>query len=54
MADIKGKILILGSVYGPNEHNPAFFVNLKNDISSLGNVPVILGETGIVRTQLIM
>jgi exonuclease III len=37
------KVLTLGSIYGPNEHNPAFFQSLFNAITSLGNVPVVIG-----------
>ena len=41
--DIKGKTLILGSIYGPNSHCPNFFVKLKNSLDRLGNFPIILG-----------
>jgi exonuclease III len=43
MAEINGKNVLLGSIYGPNDHNPGFFENLRNDINSFGEVPVILG-----------
>ncbi len=38
-----GKELIIGSVYGPNNHNPAFFDRLHTILSRLGNLPVIIG-----------
>jgi len=43
MADIKGTSLIIGSIYGPNDHCKPFFDRLKADIVELGNVPVVLG-----------
>jgi len=43
MAELKGNTIILGSIYGPNSHDINFFTSLKNDISSLGNFPVVLG-----------
>ena len=43
LTEIKGRHLILGSIYGPNDHNPVFFRDLQRDISRLGNYPVILG-----------
>ena len=36
-ANIQGNILITGSIYGPNEYCPEFFVNLKNGIQTLGD-----------------
>ena len=39
----KGEKLILGSIYGPNTHNPGFFGRLKNGLRQLGNFPTILG-----------
>jgi len=41
-AKIQGKELILGSIYGPNEHNHNFFISLFNCIHGLGNLPIIL------------
>jgi exonuclease III len=41
--NINGKILILGSVYGPNNHDPEFFRFIEQAIVNLGNHPVILG-----------
>ena len=43
LVDLKGKHLILGSIYGPNEHDPTFFRNLQRDILMLGDYPIILG-----------
>jgi exonuclease III len=40
---IKGKTYIIGSIYGPNNHNAAFFSNLERSIRSLGDFPIILG-----------
>jgi hypothetical protein len=37
------KEIIIGSVYGPNKHCPAFFDNLYASISRLGNLPTIIG-----------
>ena len=42
-ATVCNTTVILGSIYGPNETNPNFFVNLKNAILRLGNHPCILG-----------
>ena len=39
----KGKQLILGSIYGPNEVNPGFFHRLNRSLIKLGNSLVILG-----------
>jgi exonuclease III len=41
--DINGFRLTIGSIYGPNEHNPAFFRNLYNAIQRLGTQPIIIG-----------
>jgi exonuclease III len=41
-AQIKGKPVILGAIYGPNTLNVEFFRDLESDINSLGNIPVIL------------
>jgi len=43
LADIKGKNIIIGSIYGPNDHDVQFFRNLKRDILALGDYPVIIG-----------
>ena len=42
-ANIYGKTYILGSIYGPNEHDPGFFISLFRGISSLGEHEIILG-----------
>ncbi len=42
-ADINSSTVIFGSVYGPNESNPNFYINLKNSIRRLGDHPCILG-----------
>ena len=41
--EIRGKTLILGSVYGPNKIDENFFKNLKTSITELGNYPIIIG-----------
>jgi exonuclease III len=41
--DIEGKKYIIGAIYGPNDHDPNFFNNLRTSILSLGNFPVLLG-----------
>jgi exonuclease III len=40
-----GKELIIGSIYGPNLHNPAFFANLQLSLQRLGSgtLPVVIG-----------
>jgi exonuclease III len=38
----KGKKLIIGSIYGPNDYNPDFFERLKDDILALGNHSIVL------------
>jgi hypothetical protein len=40
---VKGKRIIVGSVYGPNVNNRQFFDNLKHDIRSFGTENIILG-----------
>jgi hypothetical protein len=41
-----GKELIIGSIYGPNHHNPAFFANLKSSLNRLGSdtIPIVIGR----------
>ena len=51
MAELKGNRVIIGSIYGPNDHDNNFFTSLERDIVSLGNYPVILGGIGIVLCQ---
>jgi exonuclease III len=40
---LRGQKFIIGVIYGPNEHNPAFFRNLYEACRRLGNAPLILG-----------
>jgi exonuclease III len=42
-ARINDHTVIIGSVYGPNENNPNFYVKLKTSIQNLGNHPCVLG-----------
>jgi exonuclease III len=39
---VKGKRIIVGSIYGPNVNNRQFFVNLENDIRSFGTENIII------------
>jgi len=41
-ATIQGKIYILCSIYGPNNHDQGFFISLKNALSQLGDFPIIM------------
>ena len=34
---------VVGSVYGPNRYEPAFFAWIRNYLSTLGNTPVVIG-----------
>jgi hypothetical protein len=40
---VQGKQLVVGSIYGPNNTDHAFFDNLNRDLFAFGNVPIILG-----------
>jgi hypothetical protein len=40
---LKNNFNIIGSVYGPNEHDPGFFISLYRDIKGLGDFPIVLG-----------
>jgi hypothetical protein len=43
---IKGEDVVIGSIYGPNDHNEGFFTNLKANLKTLSNdlaTPIILG-----------
>ena len=42
-ATIQGKTYILCSIYGPNAHCPAFFIDLYNAINHQGDYPIIMG-----------
>ena len=37
------RLLVIGSVYGPNEDDVIFFRDLRAGIEQLGNMPIILG-----------
>ena len=41
-AKIKGNLYILCSIYGPNAHDPNFFISLFNSITNLGPHPIII------------
>jgi hypothetical protein len=49
-ANVKGSPVILGSLYGPNEHDPGFFITLFRTIRSMGDHPIILGGGGVGET----
>jgi hypothetical protein len=38
-----GKEIIIGSIYGPNTHNPGFFDRLSGSLTRLGDVPIVIG-----------
>jgi exonuclease III len=42
-AEIQGRKYILGAIYGPNNFDNNFFINLCRDIRSLGNHPIVIG-----------
>jgi exonuclease III len=42
-ASLNGSVFIIGSIYGPNEHNPEFFQSLYRAIIRLGNHPILIG-----------
>jgi exonuclease III len=42
-AEIKGKELLLGSIYGPNTVNRAFFLRIRKILLKHTNIPVIVG-----------
>ena len=42
-AEIKGTVLTIGSIYGPNSHDRTFFTKLNNAVQILGCDNVILG-----------
>jgi exonuclease III len=37
------KEIIIGSIYGPNTHNPGFFDRLSESLIRLGDVPIVIG-----------
>jgi len=42
-ATLQGKEVILCSVYGPNNHDPNFFITLFNNLQGFRNIPIIMG-----------
>ena len=38
-----GKEFLIGSIYGPNKHEPRFFLSLRELIADAGAIPVVLG-----------
>ena len=45
-AKIKGTVMTLGAIYGPNNFDPDFFANLSRDIRNIGGTNIIIGVTG--------
>ena len=41
--NMSGRFIILGAVYGPNDHDRNFFTTLSENIRLLGDFPIILG-----------
>jgi exonuclease III len=42
-AEVLNQTVILGSIYGPNNRDDEFFVNLSASLNRLGNYPTIIG-----------
>ena len=42
-ACIQCRTVILARIYGPNEHDPNFFISMYNKLKSLGEYPIIIG-----------
>ena len=42
-ARIKGTVMTLAAIYGPNNFEPDFFVNLSRDIRNIGGTNIIMG-----------
>ena len=41
--ELRGNIIILGAVYGPNKTDPNFFASLANDLRNMGDYPTVIG-----------
>ena len=41
--EMAGKSVIIGAIYGPNDHDQNFFITLKENIRAMGNLPIIFG-----------
>jgi exonuclease III len=46
---LKGRRMVLGSVYGPNENNPAFYERLRTDLVRLGQDIIIGGDFNTIQ-----
>ena len=46
-ARIKGTVMTLAAIYGPNKYEPDFFVNLSRDIRNIGGTNIIMGGGGL-------
>jgi hypothetical protein len=40
---LRGKEVVLGSIYGPNSNDPQFFENLKTALARFNDIPIICG-----------
>jgi hypothetical protein len=45
-AEINDQTVIIGSIYGPNNRDDNFFVNLSGSLRRLGRYPIIIGGDG--------
>ena len=52
-ARIKGTVMTLAAIYGPNKYEPDFFVNLSRDIRNIGGTNIIMGGTGTARSEIL-
>ena len=52
-AQIKGTVMTLAAIYGPNKYEPDFFVNLSRDIRNIGGTNIIMGGTGTARSEIL-
>ncbi len=46
---LKGRRMVLGSVYGPNENNPGFYERLRTDLVRLGQDIIIGGDFNTIQ-----
>ncbi len=46
---LKGRRMVLGSVYGPNENNPGFYERLRMDLVRLGQDIIIGGDFNTIQ-----
>jgi exonuclease III len=46
---LKGRRMVLGSIYGPNENNPGFYERLREDLVRLGQDIIIGGDFNTIQ-----